>query len=423
MRRLAFVVAVVALAGCHSSSSSTSSAVTYWKDVKPIADAKCAGCHGDAGGIAPFTLASYADFVAQKGQVRVAVASRIMPPWLAANGCTDYKYDRSLSDAQIKTITDWIDAGTPEGDPKDYVAGTPPGGGLSRVDVSASIPEPYHPTMAPDEYRCFLVDWPETTTKFVSGFRANPGNKAIVHHVIAFLAQPSEVASYQQLDASDPAPGWLCFGGPGGNSQQWVGAWAPGSLGSDYPAGTGLRIEPGSKIVLQVHYNLTNDDGQPDQTSIDFKVDDSVQKEALIQPWANPAWIQQKTMVIPAGASDQMYNWTFDPSPYWGYITKNVLMSNQPVTMWTAALHMHTRGTHAELDILHGDGTKDCMLDIPRWDFHWQGSYEFTQPKTYNPGDQLYLECHWDNADSTMERNWGEGTADEMCLGAFYVTQ
>ena len=39
------------------------------------------------------------------------------------------------------------------------------------------------------------------------------------------------------------------------------------------------------------------------------------------------------------------------------------------------------------------------------------------------PGDQLYLECHFDNSDSTMARNWGEGTADEMCLGGFYVTQ
>ena len=41
--------------------------------------------------------------------------------------------------------------------------------------------------------------------------------------------------------------------------------------------------------MLQVHYNLTNNNGQPDQTSIDFKLDDTVDKEALIQPWANPS--------------------------------------------------------------------------------------------------------------------------------------
>jgi copper type II ascorbate-dependent monooxygenase-like protein len=245
--------------------------------------------------------------------------------------------------------------------------------------------------------------------------------------VIAFLAAPADVATYQQLDDADPAPGYVCFGGPGGPNgganAHWLGAWAPGSLGSDFPAGTGIKVPAGSKVILQVHYNLTNNNGLADQTSVDFKIDGSVQKEALIQPWANPQWVTNHTMVIPAGAADQMYSWTLDPSAYWGYITNNVLTSGANVTMYTGSLHMHTRGTHANLSIIHADGTKECMLDIPKWDFHWQGAYAFKQPKTFAPGDQLYLECHWDNADSTMDRNWGEGTADEMCLGGFYVTQ
>lgn len=423
-RRLIAALALV-VAGCGSSSKGpgTSSApLTYWSAVKPIADAKCVTCHA-AGGIAPFTLGSYDDFKAHTDMVRVAVANHVMPPWPPASDCADYQANRSLSDDQIKTITDWIDAGAPEGDPKDYQAGTPPSGGLSRVDLTAQIPAPYTPTTSPDEYRCFLLDWPATTTKFVSGFRADPGNAAIVHHVIAFLAAPGDVASFQQLDAADPNPGWLCFGGPGGGSNpRWLGAWAPGTLGSDYPAGTGLRVEPGSKIVLQVHYNLTNDNGQPDQTAIAFKLDDSVQKEAIIQPWTNVDWVRNHTMVIPAGSADQMYNWSFAPSPYWGLITNNIIPSNQPVTMWTAMLHMHTRGRRARLDIVHADGSKECMLDIERWDFHWQGAYAFAQPKTFAPGDELYLECHFDNSDSTMARNWGEGTDDEMCLGGFYLT-
>jgi hypothetical protein len=128
-------------------------------------------------------------------------------------------------------------------------------------------------------------------------------------------------------------------------------------------------------------------------------------------------------MTIPAGAADQMINWTLAPGAFWGYITNNVIPSSVPVTMYSASLHMHTRGRRAELDIVHADGTKECMLDIGRWDFHWQGSYAFQQPKTFAPGDSLYLECHFDNSDSTIDRNWGEGTDDEMCLGGFYVTQ
>jgi hypothetical protein len=414
------------LAGCHSSTGSSTSQLTYWKDVKPIADAKCVGCHSPDN-IAPFTLQSYADFKAQTDKVHIAVVSKVMPPWPPGAGCSDYQDDRSLSDAQIATITGWIDQGAVEGNPSDYKPGVISSAGLTRVDSTLQLAQPYTPTLSPDEYRCFLMDWPQAADSYITGFRANPGNAPIVHHVIAFLAAPADVAAYQQLDDADPAPGYVCFGGPGGPNgganAHWLGAWAPGSLGSDFPAGTGIKVPAGSKVILQVHYNLTNNNNMPDQTSVDFKIDSSVQKEALIQPWTNPQWVQQKKMVIPAGAPDQMYSWTFDPSAYWGLITNNVIASGATVTMYTGSLHMHTRGTKANLSILHADGTKDCMLDIPRWDFHWQGAYEFQTPKTFASGDQIYLECHWNNADSTMDRNWGEGTADEMCLGGFYVTQ
>ena len=424
MRR--FACALLLLAGCHSSTGSSSSQITYWKDVKPIADTKCVGCHSPDN-IAPFTLQSYADFKAQTDKVHVAVVNKVMPPWPPGANCADYQDDRSLSDAQIATITGWIDQGAVEGDPKDYKPGTLASAGLTRVDSTLQIAQPYTPTLAPDEYRCFVMDWPQAADVYITGFRANPGNAPIVHHVIAFLAAPADVAAYQQLDDADPAPGYVCFGGPGGPnggaSAHWLGAWAPGSLGSDFPAGTGIKVPAGSKVILQVHYNLTNNNNMPDQTSVDFKLDSSVQKEALIQPWTNPQWIQQKTMVIPAGAADQMYSYAFDPSPYWGLITNNIIGSGATVTMYSAGLHMHTRGTHISMSINHGDGKKECMLDIPKWDFHWQGAYAFDKPKTFAPGDQIYLECHWNNADSTMDRNWGEGTADEMCLGSFYITQ
>jgi hypothetical protein len=94
---------------------------------------------------------------------------------------------------------------------------------------------------------------------------------------------------------------------------------------------------------------------------------------------------------------------------------------------------MHTRGTRAKLEIERAGGAKECVLEIPQWDFHWQGAYDLTQPKTARPGDRLALECHWDNSAANQpivggqrqpprDLNWGEGTNDEMCLGLFYVT-
>src|SRR4051812_23745478 len=118
MRR--FACALLLLAGCHSSSTgSSSSELTYWKDIKPIADAKCVGCHTE-NNIAPFTLKSFADFKAVTDKVHVAVANKVMPPWPPARDCSDYLADRSLTDEQIKTITGWIDQGAIEGNPSDY---------------------------------------------------------------------------------------------------------------------------------------------------------------------------------------------------------------------------------------------------------------------------------------------------------------
>ena len=97
---------------------------------------------------------------------------------------------------------------------------------------------------------------------------------------------------------------------------------------------------------------------------------------------------------------------------------------------------MHLRGVQTTLDILRGGSTSTdaCLLDIPHWDFHWQGMYTLEQPVTFNPGDQLQLTCHWNNTDANQPKypdggqmaatdlNWGEGTQDEMCLGLLYVT-
>lgn len=63
-----------------------------------------------------------------------------------------------------------------------------------------------------------------------------------------------------------------------------------------------------------------------------------------------------------------------------------------------------------------------CLLDIPAWDFDWQGSYSLREPVTFEPGDVLSIECNFDNSTSDRDVTWGEGTDDEMCIGFFYTT-
>jgi hypothetical protein len=143
-----------------------------------------------------------------------------------------------------------------------------------------------------------------------------------------------------------------------------------------------------------------------------------------MQPWADPAWLRPGGMAIPAGKSDVRYRFGFDLAPVLSRVTNGVFRDNEPFTVHGAALHMHTRGSWARMEIERKTGETDCMLHIPRWDFHWQGGYAFTQPKVVRPGDRVSVECHWDNSQpGAKDVSWGEGTGDEMCLGTFYMTQ
>jgi hypothetical protein len=417
----------ILIAGCSSSGTGTPDAPTYHHDVKPIVDARCGGCHVQ-GGIAPFALTTYAEVSAQKAAIKGAVSSRTMPPWPPAEGCNTYAEDRSLSDEEIATIGAWVDQGAPEGDPATAPPAEKPKEGLSRVDLTLEMPEAFTPTQAPDEYRCFLVDWPEQDTTYITGLGVQPGVASIVHHVIVYRVGPDQIADYQALDDAEPGPGYKCFGGPGGGASGtgqrigWVGGWVPGSTGNDYAEGTGIEIVPGSKLVMQVHYNTSSAPAQADRTSLLLRTAKSVEKKASVMPFTDIDWVQNHKMNIPAHAMDATFTTAGDPTPIMSLLTSNALPSNAPFSIYSVGLHMHTRGTRAMAGIQRKGGGDACLLDIEKWNFHWQGSYDLAKPVTFNPGDQLTLECHFNNPDA-QDVNWGEGTADEMCLGVFYVTE
>ncbi|RMH44991.1 MAG: monooxygenase [Deltaproteobacteria bacterium] len=434
---LSFVVAVASACGASDGDGTgggpdagVSGDVTYYQDIKPIVDAKCVRCHVD-GGVAPFGLEGYEAVRDRAGVSLLEIEADRMPPWKANHDCNDYVGDFSLTDHEKALFATWVDQGTPEGDPSKPGDPIPvEDTRLSRVDLTLSMPEAYTARTArdyTDDYRCFVIEWPAefTTTKYVAGFKAVPGHLGTVHHVIAYYATPEQAQAYYDLDAEDPQPGYQCFGGPGGPAQTWIGGWAPGGQGFDMPPGTGMPIEPGSLIVLQVHYNTLYEAPQPDITSVQFKLEDAVDREVWTQPWANPQWLSGTSMHIPAGEKDVVHSWQFDLT--W-------LTNGDPLLIYSAGLHMHNLGTRGISTIRRADGGEDCLIQIDDWDFDWQDGYGLRTPARFNPGDQLYLECHWDNSPENQvvvdgqprppqDVYWGDGSTDEMCLGVFLVSR
>ncbi|MCA9681738.1 MAG: monooxygenase [Myxococcales bacterium] len=410
---------------------------TYWRDTKSILDARCVNCHRE-GEVAPFSLETWAEVETLAPILAPAITDESMPPWPPAAGCNSYAHDRSLSAEERDTMLAWLDAGYPEGDPADVPPDPEPPAPFEPT-FTVSLPEPYTPKDTLDDYRCFAIPWPAEYTEdtFVVAQDYFPDRRELVHHVIAFYAGPGEAAFYQNLDDADPAPGYECFGGPGKTdwSAAWLGAWAPGQQPWRAPEGTGLRVEPGSLLIVQVHYNSLAGSPGPDQTSLGFEVVPAVDRPAAFVPVVEFGWVTGgKPMTIPAGESNVMHSTTLPrSSPIFLYLTAALGVSaNATLDIWNASLHMHMLGTQAQILVDHSDTQDECLLYIDDWDFNWQGAYELEKPVSFGTGDSLSLTCAFDNSaenqpivdgqpkePETVE--WGDGTFDEMCLGIIYV--
>jgi hypothetical protein len=369
---------------------------TWYKDVLPLTEAQCSGCHA-AGGIAPFALDTYEAAKGKADAMAAAVVAKRMPPWLASPDCGGPFVDqRVLTQAQIDTFTAWAKAGAPEGNAADAPAKVA-SARLPRVDQTLTMGAAYTPSATlRDDYRCFIVDPQLTQSATVTGYDITPGSQAVVHHVILYVV---DRAAALAKDGKDGQPGWQCFGGANVNTDGALGAWAPGGAPIVFPVGTGIRIKAGQVLAMQVHYNMDNA-RVPDQTAVKLMYGTGTEQAAYLLP------VVADGFAIPPNAMGYTYSESFNNT--YGF----------PLKLWGFLPHMHIKGTHITLT---GGTANECLVDIPKWDFHWQTQYFRHKPFTLQDGAPATIRCTWDNpTDKTV--TWGEGTSDEMCFAFVYAT-
>ena len=407
--------------------------ITYADDVEPILAESCTGCRR-IGGIAPFALTTYDAVYRRRVAIAEAVRNRTMPPWLAERGHRRYRDDPSLDRREIATIAGWVRAGARRGD--DRLRRSLSRRGLTRTDLRLTLPAPYMPKAVSDDYRCFSLRWPRDRVTHVTGVDVSPGQASQVHHVAVYLVPAAYSGAVDAWEAAERGPGYTCFGGPGGRDArlipvQLVGGWTPGSLGGDFPAGTGIEIVPGSRLVLQVHYNLENAQPAPDRTTLRFKLDERVRRAASWVFWLDFRWAlatalrqdaaARGTFAIPAGAKGARVSVHGDPRPLFGALS-GALDLREGFVVHGVLLHMHRLGTAGRLVLDRKTGRDETLLSIPRWDFHAQRAYFLERPLTFRSGDRLSLECRYDNP-TRRDVTWGERSSDEMCVGSLHVSE
>jgi hypothetical protein len=336
--------------------------LSWTKDVAPIVYKNCASCHRD-GGIGTFSIEKYAKAFELRYAIKNAVESRHMPPFPPDVSYQHYANERVLTATQIKTISDWVNQGAVEG-PANLLPSfpvLPAGSQIGKPDLVLKAPT-YKIKETSDTYRCFVVPTNLSTGRFLSGMEVIPGNRQVVHHVLVYS---DSTGASLPLDAKDPEPGYINFGGPGIPNAPLVGAWVPGSTPSLYPNSMGMRLPPKGYLVVQVHYpsGMT---GKTDSTKINLFFTKS--NSGIRQVYSIPILNHQTNMTDGPLAIPKNTVKTFHEK----------ITINQEISLLSVGPHMHLIGRSIKVAAVKpftGDTIK--LINIPNWDFHWQGSYSF----------------------------------------------
>jgi mono/diheme cytochrome c family protein len=383
--------------------------VTFTKHIAPILFQNCAECHRP-GEVAPFPLLRYEDARKRAKTIVKVTEKRFMPPWKAEHGYGDFLNERRLTDEQIALIRRWADAGAPEGNPADLPPAPvfPTGWTLGEPDLVLGPTEPYRlPAEGRDDYRNFVIPTNFEEDRWVSALQVQPGNRSVVHHVIAFVDTSGRA---RKLDEAAPGPGYSTFGGTGVPGSEWLDAWVPGKTVRHLPAGFGKLVPKGADIILQVHYNKT---GKPEQDLTTFGLyfcREPVDKRVRV---SRLAFLPLR---IPAGDSNHTVRASM-PIP-------------ADVTVLEVAPHMHLLGREMKVEATLPDGRKAPMVNVTDWDFNWQLSYVFREPLKLPARSQVELVARYDNSAANPFNpssppkpvRWGEQTEDEMCIAFFSYT-
>ncbi len=388
-------------------------APTYNEDVSCILYEHCTTCHHD-GGIAPFSLMDYSSASAAAFGVQAAVNAGTMPPWPPNTAYHQLAHERLLTQDEIDALSDWVNAGAPEG------AGSPPQApvylneeSITSPDLVLTMPSYTINTNGNDVYRCFVLSTSLPQDVYITEAEIVPGNFEAVHHVLLFGDETNVPA---QLDANDPGPGYTSFGGTGSSDSKLIGGWVPGTGHKIYPSGMGVRLPADASVVMQVHYPATSN-GQVDQTKVNLKYTTTVSREVFIDAPLNHFDLNEGQLIIPA---NQETTFTSD------YEIPNII----DITLLDVSPHMHLLGKSISAWAVTPTNQTIPLIEIEDWDFHWQGFYDFRNPIRIPQGSILMGSATYDNTSANPENpnnppqlvTAGEATTEEMMLIFFSWT-
>jgi mono/diheme cytochrome c family protein len=383
--------------------------VTFSRDVAPIIQQKCQVCH-QPNSIAPMPLVNYADAKRFASAIKTKVAARVMPPWhIDKNiGVRAFKNDRSLTDQQINTIVSWVDAGAPEGDPRDLPPPAsfpdPTGWEFAKQfgppDLVVKSP-PY--TLAPrtqDKWFRPVTETGLTEARWVRAIEIRPSfpdGRRIVHHVLTTLDQGEQGVTGLAHTAHDVQTG------PGLFME-----WAVGKVGEVFNPDAGKLMLPGAKIRWEIHMFAIGQEIKDNQVELGV--------------YFYPKGFVPKNRTV-LRMFDVSRGSDLDIPPGEVAMTQNFYVIQAPARMENYQPHMHMRGKSMSVEAVYPDGRKEVISAVNRFQWNWHVNYIYADDSAplLPKGTVLIFTAWHDNTENNPHNpdprqwvGWGDRTVDEM---------
>jgi hypothetical protein len=391
--------------------------VTFTKDVAPILQQKCQVCH-QPDSIAPMPLVTYEDAKEFARPMRTRVAARVMPPWHVDRsiGIREFKNDRGLSDAEIATIVNWVDAGMPRGDAKDLPAPVkfpdPDAWQLAKdfgpPDLVVKSPPYTLAARTQDKWFRPVSDTGLTEPRWVRAIEIKPSfpdGRRVVHHVLTTLEQPEEGITGLAHTAHDVQRG------PGLFME-----WAVGKVGEVFPPDAGKLLLPGARIRWEIHMFAIGREIKDNQVELGI--------------YFYPKGVVPKHRTV-LRMFDVSRGSELDIPPGEVAMTQNFYVMQAPARIENFQPHMHMRGKSMSMEAVYPDGRKEVLSAVNNFQWNWHVNYIYADHVApLLPKGTVLVFTAWhdntaanpNNPDPKQWVGWGDRTVDEMAHAWVDVT-
>ncbi len=405
---------LLVLFGASIIQMSSAQSYTWAENTACIFYTNCTKCHFP-GGPGPFSLIDYANAFSARFAIRQAILDDYMPPWQPDENYQTYAHERLLTQTEKDIIVGWVDQGGAAGVLAN--APTPPsysatGTQLPSVDFSGGIGY-YNNAAATDDYRVFYISTHLGVDQYIESIEMLPGTRSMVHHALVYYEEDTNAIISN--DNADPGMGYTNFGGTGLSTSKLIYTWIPGNDPLTYPSGMGVKLPANAFLVVQIHYPQGTTGDIDSNTVINLKFTGGAVREVSLAPVLD--------FILPG----QITPWPLHISPNStaSFVETYTLPSITPLpdsyTILNVQPHMHKVGSSMKVYAVKPGNDTVPLVNLPVWNFKWQGQYSFRQPIVLPEGTVLRAEAVYANTASNINSPnpsldvWaGESSEEEM---------